>query len=236
MAAVEWTNPIRYSELSPTFGKNSAHPSALFLTCRTLSQYNSWESWSGSPSSIFCVLPGYVGTEFYGVSADVPYCRKKTMGCLVQGDNLNQAGSLKFRVLRDGDMIDPDVRPCLPVGPALYGSDFSYSLVFWQVSGLSPEKPLSPTYSFFKVFKVFLRSADRSSGSKADFSVPVRLSSGGSMISGSWQVVAEVYCPILHMGIGFTRGLTVVSSTFRDAYSGSSVNRSSRNILPRRRG
>ncbi len=80
------------------------------------------------------------------MSADVPYCRKKTMGCLVQGDNLNRAGSLEFRVMRDGDMTDPDVRPCHPVGPAVYGADFSFSLVFWQGSGLSPEKPLSPTY------------------------------------------------------------------------------------------
>ena len=44
MAAVDWTDPIRYSEVSPTFGKNAAHPSALFLTCRTLSQYNARES------------------------------------------------------------------------------------------------------------------------------------------------------------------------------------------------
>ncbi len=121
MAAVEWSDPIRYSEESPTFGKNSEHSSALFLTCRMLSQNNTWESWSGSPSSILCVLPGNVGTVFYGVSADVPYCRKKIMGCLVQGDHLNQAGSLEFRVMRDGDMTDPDVRPCLPVGPPCTG-------------------------------------------------------------------------------------------------------------------
>ncbi len=84
--------------------------------------------------------------------------------------------------MRDGDANEPDVRPCLPVGPTVYGADFSLSLVFWQVSGLSPEKPLSPTS---KVFKLFLRIADRSSGSTADFTVPVRLSSGGSMMSGS---------------------------------------------------
>ncbi len=72
------------------------------------------------------------------------------MGCLVQGDRLNQAGSLELRVMRDGDMTDPDVRPYLPVGPAVYGANFSFSLVFWQVSGLSPEKPLSPTYNFLQ--------------------------------------------------------------------------------------
>ncbi len=86
MDTMERTDPIRYSEVSPTFDKNSSHPSALFLTCRTLSQYNLWESWSAAPSSILCVLSGYVDTGFYGVSADAPYCRKKTIGCLVQGD------------------------------------------------------------------------------------------------------------------------------------------------------
>jgi hypothetical protein len=122
--------------------------------------------------------------------------------------------------MRDGDTTDPDVRPCLPVGPVVYGADFSFSLVFWQVSGLSPEKPLSPMYN---LFKVFLRSADRSARSTADFTVPARLPSGGSMMSGSWHVAAELCCPILHTGIGFTRGMAVVSDTFRDAYSGSSV-------------
>ena len=86
--------------------------------------------------------------------------------------------------------------------------------------GLSSEKPLAPTYNFFKVF---LRSADRYAGSTADFTVPVLLSSGGSMTSGWWQVAAETCCPLLHTGIGFTRGLVSVSDTFRDAYSGSSV-------------
>ncbi len=69
--------------------------------------------------------------RFYGVSADLPYCRKKTMSCLVQGGHLNQAGSLEFRVMRDGDMADPDFQPCLPVGSAVYGADFSFSIVFW---------------------------------------------------------------------------------------------------------
>ncbi len=53
--------------------------------------------------------------------------------------------------------------------------------------------------------------------------MPVRLSSGGSMMSGPWQVAAEVCYPILHMGIGFTRVLADVSDTFRDSYSGRSV-------------
>ncbi len=51
------------------------------------------------------------------------------MGCLVQGDRLNQAGSLRFRVLKDDN--DKAVRPCLPVGAEADGEDFSFSLVFW---------------------------------------------------------------------------------------------------------
>ncbi len=94
------------------------------------------------------------------------------MGCLVHGDRLNQADSLEFHVMRDGDTNDPDDRPCLPIGPAVYWSDFSFSLVFWHVSGMSPEKPLSPTYNSFKVS---LRNADISAGNTADFTVPVRL-------------------------------------------------------------
>ncbi len=105
------------------------------------------------------------------------------MGCLVQGDRLNQAGSLRFRVLRDGDDNDKAVRPYLTVGAEADGGDFSFSLVFLQVSGLSPEQPLAPTYDFFKLF---LRSADRSSGTSADSLTPVRLFIGGNMLSGAW--------------------------------------------------
>jgi hypothetical protein len=43
------------------------------------------------------------------------------------------------------------------------------------------------------------------------------------MMSGSWQVAAETWCPLLHTGIEFKGGLAIVADTFRDAYSGSSV-------------
>ena len=128
------------------------------------------------------------------------------MGAITQGDRLNQAGSLRFRVMRDGDGVDETVRPCLPVGVDAYGADFSFSLVFWQVSGLSPEQPISPTYDFFKVY---LRSADRLSGTTTDCHIPIRLSTGGSMLSGNWQVAAEFCGPIYHAGLA--RGLVLVS-------------------------
>jgi len=82
------------------------------------------------PSCILCVLSGYVGIGLYGLSADVPYARKNATGCLVQRDRLNQASFLEFRGMRDGDTNELGVRPCLPVGPAVYGTDFSFSLVF----------------------------------------------------------------------------------------------------------
>jgi hypothetical protein len=107
------------------------------------------------------------------------------------------------------------VRPCLPVGTEADDGDFSFSLVFWYVSGLSPEQPLASTYDFFKLF---LRSADRSSGTSADYLIPARLSTGGYMLSGAWQVAAEPCGPFYHAG-GANR-LVMVSNPFRDAASG----------------
>ncbi len=92
---MEWCDVIRYSEESPTFASNSLHPSALFQTFPALTQHNTWQSLNGTPSSTTCVLPGYVSTGIYGISGDHPYVRKKAMGAIVQGDRLNQAGSLK---------------------------------------------------------------------------------------------------------------------------------------------
>jgi hypothetical protein len=83
MAAVELCDVVRYSEESPTFASNARHPSALFLTCSALMQHNIRERWSGTPSSTICVLPGYAGTWFYGLSADAPYLRKKTIGAVI---------------------------------------------------------------------------------------------------------------------------------------------------------
>ena len=80
MAAVEWCDVVQCSEESPIFASNALHPSALFLTCSVLMQHTTWESWSGTPSSTICVMSGYAGTEFYGISTDAPYLRKKTMG------------------------------------------------------------------------------------------------------------------------------------------------------------
>jgi len=83
------------------------------------------------PFNTISVLPGYAGFGYYGCSADAPYCRKKALGAIIQRDRLNQAGTLRFRVMRDGDDNDPTVRPCLPLGAGADGGDFSFSLVLW---------------------------------------------------------------------------------------------------------
>jgi hypothetical protein len=137
------------------------------------------------------------------------------MGAIIQGDLLNRAGSLRFRVLRDGDDFESAVRPCLPVGTGAYGADFSFSLVFWQVSGISPEQPISPTYDFFEAY---LRSADRLSGTPAESCIPISLTTGGSMLSSTWQIAAELCGPIYYAG--GVRGLALIRDIFRDANSG----------------
>ncbi len=99
--------------------------------------------------------------------------------------------------MREWDGDDSAVRPCLPVGPAVYGADFRFNLVFWQFSGLSPEQPLSPTYDYFKFY---LRSPDRLSGTTVDCHILIRLTTGEFMLSGAWQVAAEFCGPIYYAG------------------------------------
>ncbi len=96
----------------------------------TLTHHNTCESLTSAPSNTICILLGYAGFGYYGCSADAPYCRKKTLGAIIQGDRLNQPGILRFRVVRDGDDNDPIVRPCLTVGAGADGGDFSFSMVF----------------------------------------------------------------------------------------------------------
>jgi hypothetical protein len=51
---------------------------------------------------------------------------------------------------------------------------------------------------------VYLRSADRSSGTTADCHIPLRLTTGGSMLSGAapgaWQMAVEACGPLYHEG------------------------------------
>ena len=165
MMGVEWIDAVKYSEQDPTFGKNDNHPAALLLQCPSLPQYNTWQSWDGSTSSTIAFLPSYVRRGIYGLSADVPYCRKHHLACLVEGDVLNRAGSLRFRMMRAVDPSDASVRPCLqPDGVNVHGEDFSFRLVFWQVKRPMPEKPISPYYDFYKLAIRISESRTESAG------------------------------------------------------------------------
>ena len=68
------------------------------------------------------------------------------------------------------------------------------------------------------MFKIYIRSADRSSGTAADCQIPLRLTIGKSVLSGTWQVVAELCGLIYHAG--GARRLVLVSDTFRNVNSG----------------
>jgi hypothetical protein len=58
ITAVEWNDPVKHSEVSPTFGKSHTHSAALFLPYPTLTQHITWERWTGAPSSTICVPRG----------------------------------------------------------------------------------------------------------------------------------------------------------------------------------
>jgi hypothetical protein len=136
MAAVEWCDVVRYSEESPTFALNALHPSALFLTCPALPQHNTWESWTGTPSSSICVLPGDGGTGFYSLSADAPYLRKKIMGAVIQGDRLNIRRALSASGLCG--MGTTTTHPCgraFPWVPPRTGQTSRSPLCFGRSSG-----------------------------------------------------------------------------------------------------
>ena len=59
-----------------------------------------------------------------------PISTRKPQGAIIQGDWLNQAGTLRFHVMRDGDHNDLAARSLLPLSLGADGKDFSFSLVF----------------------------------------------------------------------------------------------------------
>ena len=213
MMGVEWCDPVKYSEYTPTFDKNESHPSCLLLTCTTFGQHNTYDSFTGNISSTLALCQSYCSQGVYGISADTPYLRTKHLGCILQGDRLNQAGTIRFSVKQFDEGL---VTPCQqPNGASIFGEEFSFSLVFWEVPAPKPEVPISPYYDFFKLY---LSSADRSSGTVDDCLIPVGLSTNGSMNTGRWFLAMES-CSLISHNIppaDMSRGLSVLSDTFRD--------------------
>ena len=95
MVTVESCTPVYYSEYQATFAADSRHPSSLLLT---------WDkpvaNVLGQPNAL-CHLRQFETKGIYGVVADSQYVSKHTMGVQLQGDTLNMAGGLRFRMLQE---------------------------------------------------------------------------------------------------------------------------------------
>jgi hypothetical protein len=56
MMAIEWFDSIKYSEHNDDFSANPYHPRVVLLTCPSLKQHNTYDSWSGDVSSTLALL------------------------------------------------------------------------------------------------------------------------------------------------------------------------------------
>jgi hypothetical protein len=90
---------IRYSEYNDDYSENEYHSRSALLTCPSLKQRNTYDSWSRDVSSTLALLQSYKRADFYGLSADQPYVSRNAYGCYILEDRLNQAGTLSFKVL-----------------------------------------------------------------------------------------------------------------------------------------
>jgi len=80
MCVVEWCDIAKYSEgLCFDFTAVDLNPSCLLLTCPTLRQKNTYESWSINSGSTFCMLQSYRGYDIFCMSNDQPYVSKKAL-------------------------------------------------------------------------------------------------------------------------------------------------------------
>ncbi len=151
------------------------------------------------------------------MSADQPYVCRNTLGCYIQVDRLNQSGTLEFEML--AEYGDDGVWPCLdPDAHNIFGVDYSFSFVFWEVKKPVPEKPISP---FCYFFKLLLRSSDRmEGGTAADCHIPLTFSTSRSMGVGTWQLAMNACSVIKHAVLinAQPRGMSIISDSFRDAY------------------
>jgi hypothetical protein len=199
MVAVEWVTPIYYSEFQPAFGSDERHPSSLILT------------WDRPASNVFgqpnalVHLQQFESRGLYGVTADTPYVSSKTLGTFLQGDTLNRAGVLRFRVLQEAAN---GFTPCLAQIPDInYGADFQFVLLFWTYP--APEKPLS-----FYFFKIFLNTVDRVSGSVDNCLVPVQTNTSNSMkMEDTWMLAVDSIS--LLKSSSLVPSLVLKSDTFR---------------------
>ena len=84
MCVMELCDIVKYSEgLDFDYTAIDLHPRCLLLTCPSLQQNNTYESWSECSGSTLCMLQTYMGYGIFGMSADQPYVSKKRLGCYI---------------------------------------------------------------------------------------------------------------------------------------------------------
>jgi hypothetical protein len=200
MVTVESFIPVFYSEYQPAFAEDERHPSSLILAWDRPSSYV-----LNQPNAL-CHLQQYDTLGFYGLTADSSYVSKKTLGVILQGDTLNMAGQIRFRLLQETPL---GFLPCqAPQTNAVYGTEFDFMLVFW--SHPKPEHPLSHDY-----YRVFLSTRDRLSGTVDDCLVPVSINTNNSMNTrdDTWLCVMESISLVKSSTI--SPALVLSSDTFR---------------------
>lgn len=210
MVGVEWMTPISYS----------SDADCLVLGCPTIPQRDSFESWTGNTSSALAHLQLLTGTNVFGATNDPPYLRTRSLGVPVRGDALNARGTFRFvvREFRSQDGLVTEV------GNPSQLSDFSFSLVFWEVcdpagSTRGPGNELvSPPQ-----FRLLLQSNDAPTSTPADCRVPVRVSLGAARLGGRWRACVRPLAPIIYVGSSDLNAIAVACDELRDSSNPSGV-------------
>ncbi len=200
MAAVEWIDPVHYSETSSSYDENPTNPPCLLLECSDINSTNV----IGRPKAL-TMLQSYQGTGKYGVSYDTPYCRTKQLSTVLQGDTLNHSGVLRFTLSK---FTGSGYTPCLT---NVYSKETVFQLIFWSYP--RPENPLA-----FDFYKLYLNSSDRLSGTTSSCRIPVPPLATSMVAADHWMVAIDGCSLISKTGDAVT-GLVVTSDTFGGAYA-----------------
>ena len=91
----EWITPIAGSDFIQNFKFDIRHPNGIMLVLNNIKSHNQATSWNGI-GSILALLPGYVGTGYYGVSQDAPYLQSSALPIISRGDDLRTRSTLEF--------------------------------------------------------------------------------------------------------------------------------------------
>ena len=187
---LEWISTIAASDFQADYAFDIQHPNALMLVLKNVPVHNQAVSWNTpNPGSILALLPGYVGTGFYGVCNDSPYLQSSALPLVSHGDDLRSRAALEFGFLASGTLDDGTVKTFKPVQML----EWAGSIVLWTVE---PERPLTP----YDHFHIWLNTADRISGTVDACTIPVDLTtfSMHSREDGAWHAAVSYISPIFH--------------------------------------